>query len=65
MKVEKNRFLLCSWLPTRTYHENVAIIWIYFSSRSGLFGHFFHEKSFAQVEIILYFSGKNLAKIRQ
>jgi hypothetical protein len=39
--VEKNRFLLCSWLPTGTYHENVAIIWIYFSSKSGLFGPFF------------------------
>jgi hypothetical protein len=35
MKVEKNRILLFSWLPTGTYHENVANL-----------GQFFHGKSF-------------------
>jgi hypothetical protein len=44
--VEKNRFLLCSWLPTGTYHENVAIIWIFFLQNLVYLDHFSHEKSF-------------------
>jgi hypothetical protein len=43
MKVEKNRILLCYWLPTKTHHKNMAYL-----------GHFFHEKSFVKVEIIFF-----------
>jgi hypothetical protein len=42
MKVEKNRILLCYWLPTKTHHKNTYL------------GHFFHEKSVVKVEIIFF-----------
>jgi hypothetical protein len=43
MKVEKNRILLNSCLPTGTYHKNLAI-WIDVSSNYGEFGLFFPWK---------------------
>jgi hypothetical protein len=39
-KNKKNRILLYSWLPTATYHKNLAI-WQKKNSKSGEFGPFF------------------------
>ncbi len=47
MKVGKNKIkiFLYSWLPTGTYHKNLAI-WNFFSSKSGEFRSFFPWKIF-------------------
>jgi hypothetical protein len=53
-KVENNRILLYSWLPTRTYHKNLAI-WNFVSLKSGEFGPFFsNERSFLLVKIVFF-----------
>jgi hypothetical protein len=52
MKVEKNRILLFSWLPTGTSHENLANL-----------GQFFQENPLYKLKS--YFSGRNLTKFRQ
>jgi hypothetical protein len=43
MKVEKNKILLCYWLPIKTHHKNMAYL-----------GHFLFEKSFVKVEVIFF-----------
>jgi hypothetical protein len=59
MKVEKNRILLYSSLPTGTYHKDLST-WIFFFLNLENFGFFFFffffqsEKSFAFVEIIFF-----------
>jgi hypothetical protein len=66
-KKPKNRHTqnswLCFWLPTRTYHRNLAIS-ICFPSKSGEFVSFFLTK----IPVYIYIkkkknSGRNLAKI--
>jgi hypothetical protein len=66
MKVGKNKIkiFLYSWLPTGTYHKNLAI-WNFFSSKSGEFRSFFPWKIFCigqnhifQVEIWWKFVSK-------
>jgi hypothetical protein len=58
MKVEKkNTILLYSWLPIEFIIKNWRF-WKKKYLKSGKFGHFFQEKSFAQVEII-YFRHEN------
>jgi hypothetical protein len=45
MKVEKNtRILLCSWLPTGTYHKKSSDLDFFFPLKSGEFGSFFPRK---------------------
>jgi len=57
MKVEKNKILLYSWLPSVSCHKTLAM-WNFFSQKSGEYGPFYpmyKSKS--------YFSGRNLEKI--
>jgi hypothetical protein len=63
MKLEKIRIFLYSWLPTGTYHKNLAIWNFFFQNLVNLGNFFFHEKSFVKSKS--YFSDQNLAKIRQ
>ncbi len=49
MKVEnQNRILLCSWLPTSTYHQNLANLGHFFSMKNPLYR---LKSYFFQVEI--------------
>jgi hypothetical protein len=45
MKIERKTIILpYSWLPTGTYHKNLAILILLLKIN---FGPFFHQKSFA------------------
>jgi hypothetical protein len=73
MKVEKkNRILLCSWLPTRTYNKNLNI-WIFFLRNLANLGYFFSMKNplyigqniIFQVEIFMWNKGSCEVELRQ
>ncbi len=54
MKIENNKILSYSWLPTGTYYKNMAI-WNFFSLKCGVFwAIFFPQKSLVKVEIIFF-----------
>jgi hypothetical protein len=61
MKVEKNRILLYSWLPTVSCHKTLAM-WNFFSWKSGEYGPFYPLKDHLY-RSKSYFSGRNLEEI--
>jgi hypothetical protein len=61
-KKEKKQILLYSWLPTKTYHKNLAI-WILFCFEIWqIFGPFFFMK-IPSYRLKSYFSHHNLTKL--
>ncbi len=64
MKVGKKRIFLYSWLPAGTYHKNLAI-WNFFFFKIWRSWVFSFSMRNPLHRLKPYFSGRNLAKIRQ